>query len=139
MGKTLVKLVEGMRFAGHGKSGHEVAMDASSKVGGKDSAARPVEVMLCALGGCTGMDVISILRKMKIEPASLRIEIEDERAPDYPKVITKLHLIYRVTGEVPAENLKKAIDLSLAKYCPIVTTLAGVTKVTSEYVIEPAQ
>ncbi|HCP32595.1 TPA: osmotically inducible protein C, partial [Candidatus Acetothermia bacterium] len=80
-----------------------------------------------------------ILRKMKIEPSSLRIEIEDERAPDYPKVITKLHLIYRVTGEVPPKNLKKAIDLSLAKYCPIVTTLAGVTKVTSEYVIEPAQ
>lgn len=139
MGKTIVKLVEGMRFVGHGESGHEVAMDASSKVGGKDSAARPVEVMLCALGGCTGMDVISILRKMNAEPSSLKIEIEDERAPDYPKVVTKLHLIYSVMGEVPAKYLKKAIDLSLTKYCPIVTTLAGVTKVTSEYVIEPDQ
>lgn len=139
MGKTLVKLVEGMRFVGHGESGHEVVMDAASKVGGKDSAARPLEVMLCALGGCTGMDVISILRKMKTEPASLRIEIEDERASDYPKVITELHLIYSVTGEVPVENLKKAIDLSLAKYCPIVNTLAGVARVTSEYVIEPDQ
>lgn len=139
MGKTVVKLVEGMNFVGHGESGHEVAMDASSKVGGKDSAARPVEVMLCALGGCTGMDVISILRKMNAEPSSLKIEIEDERAPDYPKVVTKLHLIYSVMGEVPAKYLKKAIDLSLTKYCPIVTTLAGVTKVTSEYVIEPDQ
>jgi len=139
MGKTLVKLVEGMRFAGHGKSGHEVAMDASSKAGGADSAARPLEVLLCSLGGCTGMDVISILRKMKTEPTSLRIEIEDERAPDYPKVITELHLIYSVTGEVPPENMRKAIDLSLAKYCPIVNTLAGVAKVTSEYIIEPDQ
>jgi putative redox protein len=139
MGKTIVRLVEGMRFVGHGESGHEVAMDASSKVGGADSAARPVEVMLCALGGCTGMDVISILRKMNTEPASLKIEIEDEQAPDYPKAITKLHLIYSVTGKVPPKNLRKAIDLTLTKYCPIVNTLAGVTKVTSEYVIEPEQ
>jgi len=136
MGTTTVKFIDGMQFIGKGESRHEVHMDASPKVGGIDSAARPLEVMLCALGGCTGMDVVSFLRKMKTEPRSLQIEITDERAPEYPKVFTKLHLTYRVTGAVPQDNLKKAIDLSLSKYCPIANTLAGVVQITSEGVIE---
>ena len=78
MGTTTVTFVEEMKFVGRGESKHEVHMDASPKAGGTDSAARPLEVMLCALGGCTGMDVVSILRKMKTEPLSLQIEITDE-------------------------------------------------------------
>ncbi len=72
MGQTIVRHEGGMRFVGQGKSGHAVPMDAVSDVGGRDSAARPIEILLCALGGCTGMDVISILHKMRTEPASLR-------------------------------------------------------------------
>lgn len=136
MGKTIVTFAEGMKFVGKGKSGHAVVMDAATRVGGENSAATPIEVLLCSLGGCTGMDIVSILRKMKTEPDSLTIAIEDERAEDYPKVITKLHLTYCVTGKVPAENLRKAIDLSLAKYCPIANSLAGIAEITSEYVIE---
>ena len=137
MGRTVVEYTGEMAFRGSGASGHEVLMDASREVGGADSAARPVEVLLSALGGCTGMDVISILRKMKTEPTALRIEIADERAPDYPKVITKLHLTYVVEGNVPEENITKAIDLSLSKYCPIANTLAGVARITSEVRIVP--
>lgn len=139
MGRTVVRHEGGMRFVGRGGSGHAIPMDASPEVGGEDSAARPMEVLLCALGGCTGMDVVSILRKMRTEPTSLEVEIKDERATDYPKVITRLHLVYRVMGRVPEENLKKAIELSLAKYCPVANTLAGVAKITSEYAIEAAQ
>jgi putative redox protein len=137
MGKTVVEFVEGMKFIGHGNSGHQVMMDSAPASGGSDSAARPVEALLASLGGCTGMDIVSILRKMKTEPKSLKIEIEDERATEYPKVFTKLHLSYYVTGEVPEANLKKAIDLSLAKYCPIANTLAGIAEITSSYLIEP--
>ena len=136
MGKTTVTFIEGMQFVGRGASGHDVLMDASQKVGGTDTAARPLEVMLYALGGCSGMDVVSILRKMRTEPLSLRIEITDERAADYPKVFTKLHLTYRVTGAVPQDNLEKAIDLSLSKYCPIVNSLAESVEITSEGVVE---
>jgi len=137
MGRTTIEYVGGMGFVGRGGSGHEVRMDASGEVGGEDSAARPVEVLLCALGGCTGMDVISILRKMKTEPTALRVEIDDERAPEYPKVITKLHLTYHIHGAVPEENAAKAVDLSLAKYCPIANTLAGVARITSEIRLSP--
>ena len=132
MGRTIVEFTSGMAFVGKGASGHEVHMDAGESVGGADAAARPVEVMLSSLGGCTGMDVVSILRKMKTEPSSLQIEIQDERAPEYPKVFTKIHLIYRVEGDVPEENLIKAIDMSLAKYCPIANTLGGVSEISYE-------
>lgn len=135
---TRVSFEGGMKFVGRGESGHPVVMDSSPRVGGRDSAPRPVEVFLCSLGGCTGMDVISILRKMKTEPEGLQIEIETEREADYPKVFRKIHLTYVLKGDVPEENLKKAIDLSLSKYCPIANTLAGVTKITSSYRIEPS-
>lgn len=135
MGKTIVEYTSGMAFVGKVASGHEVHMDAGEGSGGANTAARPVEVLLSSLGGCTGMDVISILRKMKTEPRSLQIELQDERAPDYPKVIQKIHLIYKVTGEVPEENLIKAIEMSLAKYCPIANTLSGVSEISYEAVV----
>ncbi|MGD9675370.1 MAG: OsmC family protein [Candidatus Bipolaricaulia bacterium] len=128
---TEVVWAGGMRFVGRGASGHEVPMDAATPLG-EDSGARPVEALLCALGGCTGMDVVSILRKMKTEPRSFRIEIEDERAAEYPKVLRKIRLTYIATGAVPEENLRKAIDLSLTKYCPIANTLAGVAEIRYE-------
>ena len=137
MGKTVVKFVDGMQFIGQGESGHVVVMDSDPKVGGENTALRPVETMLCALGGCTGMDVISILRKMRTVPTAFRIEIEDVRATEHPKVITRLHLIYRFKGNIPKENADKAIKLSMERYCPITNTINKVAEVTWESVIEP--
>ena len=133
MGRTIVEYKGGMAFVGKVASGHDVRMDAGDSVGGADSAPRPVEVLLSSLGGCTGMDVVSVLRKMKTEPKSLQIEIQDERATEYPKAFTKIHLIYKVEGDVPEENLVKAIELSLTKYCPIANTLSGVAEITYEF------
>ncbi|MBE0635195.1 OsmC family protein [Candidatus Bipolaricaulota bacterium] len=138
MGKTIVEYRGGMAFVGKVRSGHDVFMDAGESSGGADSAPRPVEILLSSLGGCTGMDVIAVLRKKQTLPESLAIEIDDERAPDYPKVITKIHLTYKVSGNVPEENLVKAIELSLAKYCPIANTLAGVAQISYEYAITPS-
>ena len=139
MGRTVVRYEGGMKFVGQGKSGHPVTMDAAREVGGADSAARPIEALLCSLGACTGMDVVSILRKMRTEPTALEIELEDERQTEPPKAITRVHLVYRVQGRVPEANLKKAIELSLSTYCPIANSLSGVSKITTEYVIEPDQ
>ena len=135
---TTVTFEGGMRFVGRGASGHPVVMDAAESVGGADSGPRPVEVMLCSLGGCTGMDVISILRKMKSEPESLLVEIEHERASDPPRPITQVKLTYVVRGNVAEDKLKRAIDLSLSTYCPIANTLSGVATIVSEYRIDPA-
>jgi putative redox protein len=129
---TVVTYTGGMRFVGRGASGHDVVMDASEANGGHDTAARPVEVLLASLGACTGMDVVAILRKSQHVPTAFRVELADERAADYPKVVKRIHLSYVVSGEVPREGLEKAIELSLAKYCPIANSLAGVAEITYE-------
>lgn len=139
MGRVVVQQTEGMVFRAAGASGHGILMDASREFGGEDSAPRPVEIMLSALGGCTAMDVVSILRKMNTEPTAFRIEIDDKRAPNHPKTFTDIHLTYILEGDVPEKNVAKAIELSLTKYCPIANTLAGTTRITSEYRIVPSQ
>jgi putative redox protein len=129
---TTVTHVGDMRFVGRGASGHDVAMDASEANGGHDAAARPVEVLLSSLGACTGMDVVSILRKSHNVPAAFRVEITDVRATEYPKVLKRIHLVYVVGGDVPEDRLQNAIELSLTKYCPIANSLAGVAEITYE-------
>jgi putative redox protein len=133
-----VELEGGMRFVGRGEDGHEVAMDASAKGGGAESAARPVDVLLDALGGCTGMDVIAILRKMRTEPSRFAVEVEGERSEEGARPFRRIHITYVVGGDVPKPNVRKAIDLSLGKYCPIASTLSGVAEITSEIRFEPA-
>lgn len=135
MGSTHVKLVEGMQFVASGESGHAVIMDSEPRVGGNDTASRPVEVLLCALGGCTGMDVISILRKMRTVPKEFSVEIEDERASEHPKVLTRIHFVYRFVGDIPEGNAKKAIELSMQRYCPITNMVNKTAEVTWEYKI----
>jgi len=127
-----VKLDSGMRFVAETARGHTFAMDASEEGGGANSGPSPVEVMLSSLAGCSGMDVIAILRRMRTEPSRLEVEVSGERAEEKPRPFTHIHLIYVVVGDVPEANVRKAIDLSLSKYCPVANTLNGVAEITSE-------
>ncbi len=115
---------KGMRFVGAGPSGHPVAMDAALEVGGENSAPRPTELLLCALGGCTGMDVVSILEKMRTPARSLEILISAERAPEHPKAFKKARILFRAEG-VPEENLRKAAQLSHERYCSVGSSLSA--------------
>ncbi|GAB4306161.1 MAG: OsmC family protein [Candidatus Bipolaricaulota bacterium] len=124
----------GMRFVGVGPSGHAVAMDAGREVGGEDSAPRPTELLLCALGGCTGMDVVSLLGKMRTPPRSLEIVIAAERAPNHPKAVRRAKLLFRAEG-VPEENLRKAAQLSHERYCSVAHSLS--TEITIEVEARP--
>jgi putative redox protein len=136
--KTRVVLNEGMQFVANSESGHAILMDTAESAGGTESAPTPMEVALMSLGGCTGMDVVSILRKMHVEWDRLEILVKAERAPKPPRVFTKLHLTYRVWGDdIPEENLKKAIDLSQERYCPIAAMLRETAKITCDYRINP--
>lgn len=114
---------KGMRFVGVGPSGHAVAMDAGQEAGGASSAPRPTELLLFALGGCTGMDVVSILEKMRTPARSLEIVISGERAPEHPKRFRKAKLLVRAEG-VPEENLRKAAQLSHDRYCSVAHSLS---------------
>ncbi len=101
-------------------SGHNILMDALPENGGEDSGSRPKQLMMASLAGCTGMDVVSILQKMRIEPEGFDIIIEAEMTEEHPKHYTQMHIIYQFKGEnLDFEKLKKAIDLSQERYCGV--------------------
>lgn len=129
--------VEDMQFVASGDSGHAVVMDSSADVGGHDSAARPMEVLLMGLLGCTAMDVISILKKKRQPLQGFKIFATGERAPEHPKKYTKIHLEYVAYGDVDAKALARAVELSETTYCGAIATVRGVAEVTSSYRVEP--
>jgi putative redox protein len=136
MGKAKVTLVDSMQFVGTADSGHAVVMDAHASVGGNNTGSRPMELLLMAFGGCSGMDVISILRKKKQDVNKLEINVEGEQAGDYPKMYISLHIEYVVTGkDISEDAVKRAIELSLGKYCSVGATLGKAAKITHSYKI----
>ena len=100
-----------------------VVMDGPYKFRGSDAGVRPMELFLISLAGCTGMDVISLMDKMKVPYRKLKIGADYERAPEHPKVYTKIHLHYIIYGDISEEkdkaNIEKAIELSQHKYCSV--------------------
>lgn len=132
--------ISGMMFHAVTDSGHEVFMDAKPESGGQDAAPRPLEFFLVGLMGCTGMDVVSLLRKMKVidNLRSFRMEVSYERASDHPMVYTKVHLKYFFSfdGEPPKEQVEKAVKLSQEKYCSASAMLRKTAELTYEIVYE---
>ncbi|HPR32034.1 MAG TPA: OsmC family protein [Prolixibacteraceae bacterium] len=112
---------------------HLIRIDASEEVGGHNTGMRPKTLMLTALAGCTGMDVISILKKMKIEPAEFNVRVVASVTEEHPKHYDGMHLIYEFRGEnLPEDKLKKAIDLSQDKYCGVSAVYKKAMPVTYE-------
>lgn len=101
-------------------NGHHIITDASEENGGENKGARPKELMLAALAGCTGMDVVSILKKMRTELTYFNVKVEADMTEEHPKHYTKMHLTYEFGGNnLNTDNLKKAIELSQEKYCGV--------------------
>lgn len=122
MSQVVIKNVDGITFIGHGKSKHWVAMDGSQAFGGSEAATSPMELFLISLGGCTGMDVASLLKKMRVKVDKFEIYMNTERAAEHPKVYTKIDLIYKFWGsdlEADKAKIEKAINSSQDKYCSI--------------------
>ncbi len=118
-------------------SGHHLVMDSSAEHGGKDRGPRPKEVVLSALCGCTGMDVVSILGKMRVQPDDFRIIAEAEAAEEHPRVFTSIHLTYQFTGrDLPGDKLRKAVDLSQERYCSVSAMLRRACDLTYELSIK---
>lgn len=137
--KARVKLVEGITFVAESGSGHAVVMDASPDVGGRDLGARPMELVLMGAGGCSAIDVVHILRKARQDMVDCVVELEAERAPEDPKVFTRIHLHYVVTGRgLNPAQVERAIKLSKEKYCSATIMLAKTAELTSDYEIREA-
>lgn len=133
--KLELKQAYGMTMLAKGNSNHWVVMDTAKEIGGNDAGSRPMELMLMALAGCTSMDVISIIEKMKIKYRDYKLEIIANKSSEHPKVYTKIHLKYKIWGDVPEDKFKSAIELSQTKYCSAVAMLRKACEITYDYEI----
>jgi putative redox protein len=131
-----VRWVEGYTFIASNQDGYSVIMDAPVAEGDVPRSISPAQMLLCALGACTGIDVVSILKKMRQEVAGLRVEVTGDRTPRYPKYFKEIHVKYIVKGKgIDEAALEKAISLSHEKYCTVSLTVDGKAKMSSSYEI----
>lgn len=114
-----IKWVENMEFLAD-VDGHKIPMDIEVENGGNNRGSKPKPLMMVALGGCTGIDVVSILKKMKVELESFNLYIEADMTEEHPKVYEKMHVIYEFKGkDLPMDKLQRAVELSRDKYCGV--------------------
>ncbi len=124
-------------FEAINESGQIVNMDANPSIGGENKGARPMELLIMGLGGCSAIDILLILKKQKIEPTGLSISIDADREKDaVPSLFTNIHIKYTFRGNVDSTKAEKAIQLSLDKYCSVAKTLEKTATITSSFVVE---
>lgn len=118
-------------------NGHNIILDASEEVGGNNLGPRPKPLLLAGLIGCTGMDVVSILNKMRVEIEDLNIEVEADNTEEHPKVYKDIHLIFKFKGNnLPLDKITRAVELSQEKYCGVSAMLKASTPITYEIILE---
>ena len=134
--KARVKWVEKMMMVGESGSGHALVMDGPPEHGGRNLGIRPMEMLLLGLGGCAQIDVVHILRKGRHPVSSCEVELEAERAGSEPKVFTKIHVHFVLTGVGLSEKaVARAVELSAETYCSASVMLAKTAEVTHDFEI----
>jgi putative redox protein len=134
--KARVKWLDHMSFVGESGSGHSVVMDGAPELGGRNLGVRPMEMLLLGLGGCTSFDVVMILRKMKQEISDCEVEIEAERAESEPRIFTRIHVHFIVSGsDLSDKHVARAVNLSAEKYCSASLMLGKTAEITHDYEI----
>lgn len=134
--KASIRWTGGVSFVGRADSGHDVMMDGATDAGGQNKGSRPMEVVLIGMGGCTAFDVVHILRKQRQEVADCLAEIDAERAAADPKVFTRIHVHFKISGhKLDAKKVAHAIDLSAHKYCSASIMLGKTAEITHDFEI----
>jgi len=132
--KLRVKLIEDVAFLGESESGHAIVMDGAPEGGGRNLGPRPMEVMLLGTGGCTAYDVVHILRKGRHAVTDCVLEIDADRADEDPKVFTRIHFHFKVSGrQLRHEAVDRAVHLSAEKYCSASIMLAKTAVITHDF------
>lgn len=132
--KARVKWVQDVMFVGESGSGHAVVMDGAPEAGGRNLGFRPMELVLLGVGGCTAFDVVTILKKQRQNVIDCVAQLQAERADSDPKVFTKIHIHFVVTGkDLKEEQVKRAIELSADKYCSASIMLKPKVEITHDY------
>jgi putative redox protein len=134
--KCRVKWLEHMTFVGESGSGHAVVMDGAPEHGGRNLGVRPMEMLLLGLGGCTAFDVVMILKKSRQDIVDCEVTIDSDRAEEVPKVFTRIHIHFIVSGSnLDVGKVDKAVNLSAEKYCSASEILGKTAKITHDFEI----
>jgi putative redox protein len=137
--KARVKWVEDVTFVGESGSGHAVVMDGPPESGGRNTGIRPMEMLLIGMGGCTAFDIVLILGKARQQVTDCIVEVEAERAEAVPKVFTRIHVHFIVTGvRLSDKQVARAVELSAEKYCSASIMLGKSAVITHDYEIRTA-
>ena len=137
--KARVKWVQDATFIGESGSGHAVVMDGPPDHGGRNLGVRPMEMLLLGMGGCTAFDVVHILKKSRQRVTDVVTEIEAERADEEPKIFTKIHVHFIVTGsDLDDKRVGRAVSLSADKYCSASIMLGKTAEISHDYEIREA-
>ena len=131
-----VNWVDGMLMVGRSHSGHSITMDGPSEIGGENLGVRPMEMLLLGVAGCTMIDVVTTLQKMRQDLMHLKTKVNAERADDHPKVFTEIHIQFLVKGkDLDSKKVEKAISLSAEKYCSASIMLGKTATITHDFEI----
>jgi putative redox protein len=138
--KARLKWVEGAQFIGEADSGHPVVIDGPVDGGGRNMGLRPMELVLLGTAGCTAYDVVAILKKSRQPVVDCTVEVEAERAPEPPRVFTRIHIRFLVSGDGLSESaVARAVQLSAEKYCSASIMLGrGGVEITHDFRIRSA-
>lgn len=135
--KARIKWIENVSFVGESESGHAIVMDGTPEGGGRNLGPRPMETLLIGTGGCTAYDVVHILRKARASVTDCVLEIDAERAPEDPKVFTRIHFHFIVTGRgLRPQQVERAVHLSAEKYCSASIMLGKTAAITHDFEIK---
>jgi putative redox protein len=131
--KATIKWIDQVSFVAETGSGHAVVVDGSPDAGGRNIGPRPMELMLAGAAACTAFDVVWILKKARQPISDCIVDAEAERAPDEPKIFTRLHFVYRIRGEgLNQAQVERAVKLSKEKYCSATVMLAKTAAISYE-------
>jgi putative redox protein len=126
-----------VHFVAETDSGGQVPIDGSAAVGGQGLGARPMELLLSALGGCAGIDVVGILAKQRQPVEDLVITVDGERAPGEPSLFTRIHVHFAVTGPGDERAVERAVELSMEKYCSVARVLEHTAQISHSHAVVP--
>lgn len=134
--QTSIKWVDEAMFVGETDSGHAIVIDGPPEGGGRNMGARPMELLLLGMGGCTAYDVVHMLKKGRHQITACRVELSAERAQSVPKVFTRIHVHYKIRGRDLSDNaVQRAVQLTTEKYCSASIMLSKAVTITHDYEI----
>ncbi len=130
------RLDDAFHFVGTNERGNKVHMDTGAEEGGSGEGAGPMQLLVMAIGGCSGIDIISILKKGRQQVDDFKVDLTAERAEgEVPSLFTKIHAHYTLKGDLDHEKVKRAIELSMGKYCSVSKTIEATAEITFSYTV----